>query len=639
MIIGTAGHIDHGKTSLVKRLTGVDADRLPEEKARGITVDLGYAYVPLPDGEVLGYVDVPGHEKLIHNMLAGATGIDFVLLVVAADDGPMPQTREHLEILDLLGLCRGAVALTKVDLVDQPRRSEVVAQIMSLLAGTALQGSPVFPVSAITGEGVDELSRFLVGQAAAVTPRSAGGRFRLAVDRCFTLSGAGTVVTGTAHSGEVRVGDRLLLSPPGIEVRVRGLHVQNRAAESGRAGQRCAVNITGPGFSREQVSRGDWLLDPAAHRPIRRLAARLQLLAREERALRHWAPVHVHLGASDLTGRVALLQGDSLSPGESAWAELVLDREVAALRGDRFVIRDQSAQRTLGGGTVLDIVPPARGKRTPAYRNRLAALEEPSPDAGLDRLLMEQPVNLDEFALQWNLREDAAEALYRAAPMVTLETTAGRAGVHRDTWETSKQAVLDILAAHHREHPDEAGLGREALRRATAAKLPRPAWEALLAALLAEGRVSRSGFLLRLPEHRAALTGAERLRWERILPLLLESPFQPPRVRDIARSCGLDEGQVRTVLRKAERLGECCQVAHDHFFVPRAAEQLAAILAELEREQGEARAAEFRSRIGTGRKLAIQILEFFDRIGYTRRAGDGHRLRSDAGVLFGLEAK
>ncbi len=257
VIIGTAGHIDHGKTALVRALTGVDTDRLKEEKARGISIDLGFAYLPSPGGSVLGFVDVPGHEKFIHNMLAGATGIDFVLLVVAADDGIMPQTREHLAIIDLLGITRGIVALTKADLVDAARRAEVVSAITRALAATGLAGAEIVPVSAITGEGVDDLRARLFGFSQAIDARSARGRFRMAVDRSFTLAGAGTVVTGTVLSGAVSVGDRVTVSPAGLVARVRSIHAQNRATERGVAGQRCALNLTGDGVSKEAVARGE----------------------------------------------------------------------------------------------------------------------------------------------------------------------------------------------------------------------------------------------------------------------------------------------------------------------------------------------------------------------------------------------
>ena len=366
MIVGTAGHIDHGKTALVKALTGVDADRLPEEKARGITLDLGYAYTSLPGGDVLGFIDVPGHEKLVHNMLAGATGIDFVLLVVAADDGPMPQTREHLQILDLLGMNRAAVALTKIDAVSAARVLQAEGEIDALLATSALAKTPVFRVSNVTGEGMVPLRHHLDTESTRVAARPAGGHFRLAIDRCFTLAGAGTVVTGTVFSGKAAVGDTLVLSPPGIEVRVRSIHAQNQPAQIGVAGQRCALNLVGEGFDKTQVQRGHWVLAAPVHAPTQRLDAQLSLLSTESRPLAHWTPVHVHLGAAEVMGRVALLEGERLEPGETALAQLVLDRAIGALHGDRLVIRDQSATRTVGGGMVLDPFPPARGRRTPA---------------------------------------------------------------------------------------------------------------------------------------------------------------------------------------------------------------------------------------------------------------------------------
>ena len=344
MIVGTAGHIDHGKTTLVKALTGVDCDRLKEEKARGITLDLGYAYSS--DGS-LGFVDVPGHERLVHNMLAGATGIDYVLLVVAADDGPMPQTREHLAIADLLGLTRGAVALTKIDAVDAVRRAAVQQEIAALLAPTALAGAPVFPVSAKTGEGVASLTAALQSAALATPARPASGGFRLAIDRAFHLAGAGLVVTGTAFAGSVRVGDTVCISPPGWRARVRNIHAQDRASETGQVGQRIALNLVGD-FGKEDIARGMWVLDSALHAPVRCLHARIRLLP-SEAPLAHWTQAHLHVGTEDVVARIALLEGDTLAPGESMLAELLLERPVGALHGDRFILRDVSAQRSLGG--------------------------------------------------------------------------------------------------------------------------------------------------------------------------------------------------------------------------------------------------------------------------------------------------
>ena len=377
MIVGTAGHIDHGKTALVKALTGVDADRLKEEKARGITIDLGYAYSDLGDGRQLGFVDVPGHERFVHNMLAGATGIDAALLVVSAAEGIKPQTVEHLQIMDLLGLDRGIVALTKADLANDDQLLERMAEVETLLSSTSLKGAEIIPVSAITGQGIDELKSKLL--TLGESGKGTTGHARLAVDRCFLLPGAGVVVTGTVHAGEIRVGDHLLLTPSGLEARVRSLHAQNRAAEVGHAGERCALNLSGARLSKEAIKRGDWVVSPALHAPSDRLDVELKMLASEEEPLKHWSPAHIHLGAAHVMGRVALLDGDRLMPGSSGLAQLVLDEKVGALAGDRVILRDPSALRTIAGAAVVDPFGPPRNRRTPRRLAELRALRQPNP--------------------------------------------------------------------------------------------------------------------------------------------------------------------------------------------------------------------------------------------------------------------
>ena len=481
MIVVTAGHIDHGKTSLVKALTGVDADRLQEEKARGITIDLGYAYRPLPGGDVLGFVDVPGHEKLIHNMLAGVTGIDSVMLVVAADDGPMPQTLEHLAILGQLGLRRGIVALTKVDRVDTARLEAATREVQALLAASACAGFDVLPVSSVTGEGVEALQSRLI-QAARLhatsppPPWRSGGHFRLAIDRSFTLAGIGTVVTGTVFAGRVAVGDRLMVSPLGVEVRVRGLHAQNRAADTGGIGQRCAVNIVAPQLDKRDITRGQWLLGEALHAPTDRLDVRLALASTETKALRHWTPVHVHLGAKHFTGRVALLTDEPLRGGHDALAQLLLDELIGALRGDRFIIRDQSAQRTLGGGQVLDAFALPKGRRKPARVATLHALEAEAPADALRALLEVQAggVVLRWFARLQNLPDADLTGMLRAVPMHALAGGRAMPGTSATPglafsighWAQCVDQLLGWLAAYHQREPDNAGARADELRRA-----------------------------------------------------------------------------------------------------------------------------------------------------------------------------
>jgi selenocysteine-specific elongation factor len=638
MIVGTAGHIDHGKTSLLKALTGVDADRLPEEKARGITLDLGYAYTPLAHGEMLGFVDVPGHERLVHNMVAGITGIDFVLLVVAADDGPMPQTREHLQIADLLGLARGAVALTKIDATTFERAAEASTEVQTLLQGTGLQGAPIFPVSSVTGEGVAALRMHLEHAAHEIVRRDASGRFRLAIDRCFTLKGTGLVVTGTVHAGELAVGDEATLSPPGIGVRARSIHAQDRPAQRARAGERCALNLTAPGLDRSLVQRGYWLLDARAHAPVQRLDVQLRLLAAEPRALRHWTPVHVHLGTTDVTARVALLEGEELAAGATALAQLVLERPIGALTGDRFVLRDQSATRTFAGGVVVDPFPPSRGRRAPMRLQMLRAWAGLDPRAALRASLDLAPlgVDLERFALAWNLHEVAACALEVRAAMRIVTGPAARFGFSAAAWQGLRDAILRALLADHERAPDMLGVGRERLRRLAAPAFAPAAYEAALDDLLGEGAIAASGAWLHDPRHRVSLGPADAALWQRARPLLDAQPWQPPRVRDVAHALAVDEAQVRVALKAAARLGEVYPVAHDHYFTRRAVGELAQIVRDLDHEPQGATAAAFRDRIGTGRKLAIHILEFFDRVGFTRRAGDRHMLRQPA--LFAADA-
>jgi len=635
VIIGTAGHIDHGKTALVRALTGVDTDRLPEEKARGITIDLGYAYQPLPDGEVIGFIDVPGHEKLVHTMVAGATGIDYALLVVAANEGPMPQTREHVQVLDLLGLSQGAVALTKIDRVAPSRLAAAQAEVASLLAGTRLAGLPVFPVSAITGTGLAELGAWLAAAPRNHRQGEVERRCRLAVDRSFTLPGIGTLVTGTLYNGQVRAGDRLLLSPAGREVRVRGLRAQDRPAEVGLAGQRCALNLTAPQLHHEDIHRGDWILDPALHFPSDRLSAELRLLAAEDQPLRHWTQVHLHLGAAHVMARVGLLEGETLAPGQSALVDLVLERPLAALNGDLCILRDQSARRTLGRARLLDLAPPNRGRRKPQRLAWLGAMAAQPPLAALPQALDQAPqgVNLDLFTAQWNLDPSAVAVLAATGltETVALATSGSTILFSRRHWDEWRGKVLSALAAEHARSPDYLGPDRERLRRLAASSLARPLFGCLVDGLIADGEVALTGPWLHLPGRTLSLNPAEEALWRGILaPRLHASPFNPPRVRDLARAGDLEEEEVRRLLKRLVGMGEVFQVAKDHFFTREAVARLAAIAANLAQAEGSATAASFRDRIGTGRKVAIHILEFFDRLGFTRRIGDEHRVYSDS---------
>jgi len=659
MIIGTVGHIDHGKTTLVRALTGIDCDRLAEERQRGITVDLGYAYA---DEGRLRFIDMPGHERLVHNMLAGASGIDHVLLVIAADDGPMPQTREHLAIVDLLGLHAGAIALSKIDLVTPERRNEARAEIAAVVAGTALETAPVFEVSASTGTGVDALRAHLLegcqnqaiesgphlrqgqvppdsqppipragslpAQAAARQTRKIDGGFRLAIDRSFTLRGIGLVVTGTGYSGTVEVGDTVVITPPGLMARVRGIHAQDREAPSGHAGERLALNLAGT-FDKDDVARGMWVTAPGLHAPVTRFHARLRVPAASPHPIRHWMPVHVHLGAADVLGRIALLEGEELAPGAAMLAEIIVERPIGVLWGDRFIVRDQSATHTLGGGRVLDIFPPARYKRAPWRLEYLRLRELDDPQPALLHALRRQPagLNFDRYALESNLSEAAAQRLLDEAGLIAVDDDVGRVVFSPENWSSLHARLLEAARAEHERMPDVIGIERDRLRRLTLPTLPRTAFDRLVAELLAAGDLTSSGGWLHLPAHRATLAATDADLWRILKPLLDATPYNPPRVRDIARLTGMAEDSVRSLMRRVARVGQTYPVAHDHYFTAAAVADLATRVQTLCARHGAARAAALRDEIGGGRKIAIHILEFFDRVGYTRRVRDDHLLR------------
>jgi selenocysteine-specific elongation factor len=637
VIIGTAGHIDHGKTSLVRALTGVDTDRLKEEKARGISIDLGFAYLAAPDGSVVGFVDVPGHEKFVHNMLAGATGIDFVLLAVAADDGVMPQTREHLAIVDLLGIKRGIVALTKADLVSPERRSEVTTEIENMLLSTGLAGAEILPVSVVSGEGVDELHERLFVAASEIAPRTAQGRFRLGVDRSFTLAGAGTVVTGTVLSGAVNISDRVTVSPSGLSARVRSIHAQNRPAERGEAGQRCALNLSGDGITKASIARGDVVLDPELHAPSDRIDATLRVLGAEQKPITQWMPVRLRHAAADVAARIVLLGDAPVAPGAEAPVQIVLDQPIAVAINDRFVLRDTTAQRTIAGGRFLDLRAPARKRRT---RERLAQLDAQAiaePHAALAALLGRAPwfVDLSAFARDRALGLSEIDVMVAQNAVIRISGTA--LGLSPAVWLRLKRALTAILEAFHADNPDLSGIGLERLRMQLTPRLPAPAFAAMLQSLARAREVALDGAWVRLPGHEVRLTPPDEKLWNAVHPLLgAAERYRPPRVRDIANALGAPEADVRRLLKLLGRLGKVDEIAHDHFFLRGTVAEMVEIAADVaaHAESNQFIAAQFRDRLDNGRKVAIQILEFFDRHGVTLRRGDLRRMNKHRLDLF-----
>ncbi len=629
MIVGTAGHIDHGKTSLLQALTGQTGDRRPQERERGMTIDLGYLYAELQPGAGLsGFIDVPGHEKFTHNMLAGAQGIDLVLLVVAADDGVMPQTREHLAIVELLGIPRAVVAITKCDRVEAGRVEEVQRQVLDLLAPGPFADAPVFTVSSVSGRGVEALRAALVQAQNEVQVRRGEGGFRLAIDRAFSVAGAGIVVTGTALSGTVSVGDKLTLAPSGKTVRVRGLHAQNQPAEQAFAGQRVALNLSGERLELAQLHRGQWLLSDWLHAPTQRVDIDFQLLP-GERTFEHFHPVHVHLGTQDVIARVALLEGPRLSPGERMFAQLLINAPVHAVKGDRLILRDASAQRTLGGGTVLDPFAPARQRRSP---ERLAQLQTLASSDSLEQVL---PVLLNHSAggldpqrleRQFN-RPRASWSL--AQNIRLIDTRQGPLLFNVQRWAQLKFNLLQRLTQFHEQEPDQMGPDRDRLRRFSGLALERSTFISLLDELLSAGAIHTSGPWLHLPEHQVRLNAEDEALWQQLQPLFDNAEYDPPWVRDVAKMLGHDDAAVRLLLRKRARLGLMHQVVRDLFLSDEHLRRMAGVLLALAAENPQIQVTTFRDALGLGRKRCIQYLEYFDRLGLTRRIGESRQIRYD----------
>jgi len=629
MILATAGHIDHGKTALIRALTGVDADRLPEEKRRGLTIDLGFAYAAMPDGTELGFVDVPGHERFLPNMLAGVLSIDRVLLVVAADDGPRPQTLEHLDILELIGIHEITGVVTKIDRVERGRTDAVAAEIGGLLLAAGFPRPAIFPVSSRTGEGISALAEHLQKSAhAAARSRAAAsssGLFRMPIDRAFTLPGIGLVVTGTIAAGTVAPGDRLVLSPQGTPVRVRGLHGHNRPIETAAAGERCAINVAAAFVHGGEPRRGDWILAAERHAPTTRLDLSLRVSRYAEAPLRDGLPVHLHLGTTDAVGRAAVLGSREIAPGESGFVQLDVEHPLGTLSGDRAVLRDHAARHTLAGGRVVDPFAPRRGRRQPARLAVLEALAATDPAQALARLLaVEGVVDLAQFAMARNLAPSELDRLIEAGKFLRVGPARAPVAVTSDRLTALSDKIVDRLGAWHRAQPDALGPSRPALIMQLRGTAPEAALDAALVALAGAGRVVRQGPIWRLPEHQPRLTRSDERLWERFYPLLAAEGLPPPRIRELAAALGSQPDAVERFLSRAERLGRVARVAENRFFLPETLARLAEIARELadNSPEGTFTAATFKERCGIGRNVTIQILEYLDKMGVTRRIGD-----------------
>jgi selenocysteine-specific elongation factor len=620
MIIALAGHVDHGKTALIRALTGIDADRLPEEKKRGMTIDLGFAHVRLKSGALVGFVDVPGHERFMSNMLAGVLSLDTVLLVVAADDGPMPQTREHLSILRLTGASDIAAVISKIDRVDAVRLAEVTAQVGEVLNDAGYVRAPLMLASNVTGQGIADVLAYIEAKAAANQARDASGGFRLAIDRSFSPAGAGLVVTGTVASGIVSVGDRLVLSPTHLAARVRGIQLHNETGVQARAGDRCALAIAGPRVERARLKRGDWLIDPSLHAPTQRIDALIRAV--EDRGPRHAARMHVHFGAANLTGRALLHRARDLVPGETDFVTIALDKPAVCLHGDRLILRDDSSGRVVAGGRIIDPFSPDRRVRreTRAASLRAHAIADPA-DAFRALLAAEGWADLRRFILARNLPGDFAPSIDGDA--IRVGSAASPILVSAETIERAGTAMTRHLRAWHDAHPDQMGQGKAELLH-TAAPVPANIAEAVLDVFRVRGDVVRDGVVWRLPDHRPVLASLDEAAWIQVKAGLEAAGLRPPTVRELALALGVTPTSMEASLSRLERFGRLVGVASNRYFLPETIVALGEIARELATGSEEAgfTAAEFNKRSGIGRNLTIVFLEFLDRLGVTCRTGD-----------------
>jgi selenocysteine-specific elongation factor len=645
LTIGTAGHVDHGKTTLVRALTGVDTDRLPEEKLREMTIDLGFARFPLPSGREAAIVDVPGHERFVGNMLAGATGVDLVLLVIAADAGVMPQTLEHLDILDLLGLEAGIVVLTKADLVDSEMLALVDEEIGAALAGTSLAGAPRIAVSARTGYGLAELVAATEAAVLGTPGKPTSGPARLPVDRVFTAPGFGTVVTGTLASGRVAIDDRLDVLPAGHKVRVRGIEVHGRRQTEAWAGERTALNLAGLG--REEVARGDVVATPSAFGPSTVFDGELRCLARAAKPLQHRQRVHLHTGTSEAVGRILLLEGTELAPGGTGMVQFQSETPLVLGPRDRFIVRSYSPVRTLGGGVVIDAAATPRRRRPPAAAAqavvaRLRELRRGDPlevaasvIRQMDRaaVAVGRPEAARRLAAELNLSEADADLLL--ARLVesgrALAIGGGALLLSSASWHELAEAVAEYLRSYHERWPLRLGAAREEVRLGPLRSAPPRQAQAALDALQTQGHLKVARERLALPGFQPAPGGTLAVLADRVRDALSRGGNSPPELTTLAVQLGDPQPSDRTraagtrfgqVLEYLVDHGEVVLVAADLGFARGQLDLLVASLAAWLGERGSITVSEFRQLAGTTRKYAVPLLEHFDRMGLTARQGD-----------------
>ena len=630
-IIGTAGHIDHGKTSLIKALTGTDTDRLKEEKERGISIDLGFAHLDLPDGTSAGIVDVPGHERFIKNMLAGAHGIDLVLFTVAADDGVMPQTEEHFDIVHLLGVEMAIFVITKADLVTESRIHEVEEEIDILTLGTNLESSPKLAVSSITGQGLEELKQLISTTLKSSTQTVPSGYFRLPVDRAFVLQGHGVVVTGTALSGAVALGEQVRCLPGNSLFRVRSLQVHGKSVDRAGWGQRVAMNLTGP--ERASIERGQVICHEKLSLTSDRFDAFLEVRPAAGKGIKNHQRLRIHMGAAERLAKIILLGGkEKLDAKASAYCQITLNEPLLVMRGDHFVARDETAQRTLGGGIVIHPRANRHRKNEPELLSRLETLHKGNLAQVVETFLAEDAafaLPIESIYQFINVREEEARAKIEGLDTLrALNAEGDTLYTTEEKWNQLREQMLRLLKAFHSTHALVPGMDMEELRGKLRWELAPKVFRAVIELFLGEKIIGREENLLRLATHRVQLGGQEKSLMDKIKQILGAQPLAPPDLKELEKQAGVSRQRLTEVIRLLERDGSVVRVTTDMYFLASSIEQLRATLKNYLTDKGEMTAASFRDLINSSRKYTIPLLEYFDRDGLTIRIGDVRRLKS-----------
>jgi len=626
VVLGTAGHVDHGKTTLVKALTGIDTDRLKEEKERGMTIELGFAYLDLPSGKRLSIVDVPGHERFIKHMAAGAQGMDLVALVVAADEGIMPQTKEHLHICELLGVKKGLVVITKVDLVEEEFLTLVKEEVRDFLKGTFLEGAPIVEVSAIKGWGIKELLETIDRLVEEVEEKPSDGLFRLPIDRVFTIKGFGTVVTGTVLSGEVSVGDEIEILPEGIRGKVRGIQVHKEHLKGARAGQRAALNLAG--VEKEHIERGDVIVHPKTLKPTSILDVEIFHLPYAPVALKNGTTLQLHIGTSHLLAQIILLETEALEPKQKGLAQLKLQKPIVAQPFDRFVLRGSGLIQTWGGGIVLDAHPSRHKRFKPEVIEKLKELRESEPQKVILYYLNKYPsqgLTLKEIMAHTGLRKMVVEKtlseLSKEGKILFIENT-----FHpKEALEKLKTAVIEIISKFHQQNPLRLGMTQEEIK----GKL-KIANEELIAftieRLIEKDVIQKEGDLFKLKTHKVPFSEEELKELENII---LRASLSPPTPKEIAQSYNKDLSTIKEILSILVHRGTIIKVKEDLYFHKEVLDSLRDKVIEFLKKHGRISIQDFKNLIGTSRKYVIPLAEYFDQIKVTIRVGDERILRGN----------